>query len=416
MPLVLTDQQRQILDGKKGTFLQRYMEWMYKWGTAMGARRMIPVENVLTGGLSAPGHMMAGASRNAVEKQREWMKALCRHRVKCTTFAHIAALDLESPTYIGTEPEDISFQQELIELGRQAGIHMTWTCTPYLVGNVPTKGQICAWTESHAVVYINSFLGARSTRHGGDSAIAAAVLGFVPEFGVLLDENRRAELLINVSTELETDTDWGLLGYYVGKIAGLRSPAFKNVAPPRLESAKQLCAGLATSGGVTMCHIIGVTPEAPNEETVFPMGQPREVYTVGRSELEETRDCLQNAKSDDIDFVYMGCPHATLQEIGEAARLLEGRRISENVSLVITMPYAIKAYAERLGYAEIIRRAGGHLMTDTCPCSAVFPKKRRMITNSVKHAHYSRAILGNEVILANSDDCIASAIAGRWVR
>ena len=105
-------------------------------------------------------------------------------------------------------------QKEIADMAAKAGFIPTFTCAPYLVGNVPLKGEICAWTESSAVVYANSILGARTTRHGNESAIAASLLGVVPEFGVLLDENRKGTLRIDVSAYLDSPTDWGALGYF----------------------------------------------------------------------------------------------------------------------------------------------------------------------------------------------------------
>ena len=174
---------------------------------------------------------------------------------------------------------------------------MTYTCAPYLVGNVPVKGEICAWTESSAVVYANSILGARTTRHGTESAIAAAAAGFVPEFGVLLDENRRATLQVDVTDDqlAQSPTDWGALGYFTGKAAGLEVPVFNGTPPPtRQEDAKQLCAALASGGGVTMCHVAGVTPEAATLEQALRWAQAKQQVVFG----DQQRDEMLRAPAD----------------------------------------------------------------------------------------------------------------------
>ncbi len=99
---------------------------------------------------------------------------------------------------------------------------MVWTCVPYFIGSIPLKGEICAWAESSSIPFCNSVLGARTTRHSQTSPMAAAVLGITPEFGELLDINRFGEILVEVTIELNSSTDWGASGYYVGRITGLR--------------------------------------------------------------------------------------------------------------------------------------------------------------------------------------------------
>ena len=276
------------------------------------------------------------------------------------------------------------------------------------------KGQICAWTESHAVIYINSILGARSTRHGNESAIAAAVTGWVPEFGVLRTENRRARLLVEVKAELANDTDWGCLGFFAGRVGGLRIPAFMGLRPPRLEAARQLCAALATSGGAPMFHIVGVTPEAPTLEAALQKRQPDETVAFGRRELADVYDTLRTDTGPEIDLVYFGCPHATLQEVVEIAMALRGKTIHTDARLLVSMSYGTEMQGRRLGFVQEIEQAGGSIMTDTCPTNALWPYPRRMATTAVKTCFYAQNLLGCEVVLASLPDCIRVAETGRW--
>jgi len=314
-----------------------------------------------------------------------------------------------------------------------AGYLPTYTCAPYLVGNVPVQGEICAWTESSAVVYANSILGARTTRHGTESANAASLLGVVPEFGVLLDENRRGTLRLEVTVQLDCPTDWGALGYWAGRRAGLGIPVFCGLRRPTQEEAKQLCASLASSGGVTMCHIVGVTPEAPTMEAAFQGSAPSVSGIFDERARAETVASLSAHTGAEIDTVILGCPHASLREIAQIAALLEGKRVAEGVRLWVSTARGTQRNAAYLGYVATIEEAGGRVLCDTCPTNMRIPA-RRIVTPGFKQAHYARGMtslerlgiegepgcapgLGSavETILADTPACICAAIEGRWL-
>ncbi len=414
----LTAAQRAILDGERGAFPAKCLKWLVDWGEAMGAGRLIPVENTMPAYLSAPCHTLKGASAQQIEEYLQFIREFCEHPVTCTATSHIARFDFDDPALMDAGPDQLAAQQKLIDLALESGITLTWTCTPYLAGNVPQMGQICAWTESHAVVYINAFLGARSTRHSGETALAAAITGFVPEFGALLTEGRRADLLIDVTVDMKTDMDWGALGYFAGKHANIRTPAFRGLRPCRIEAAKQLCAGVATTGGSTLLHIVGVTPEAPSEAAIFRDGKPKEVYAFGPQEMQAVRETFAGRPGQAVDVVYFGCPHATLQEIVEIAKLIRGKQVQSGLQFIVATNYGLKATAKRLGFARIIEEAGGKFMVDTCPLQAPYLDRFKawncMASNGVKQVHYARAILGCQGILGTTEECVQAAVTGRW--
>ncbi len=144
------------------------------------------------------------------------------------------------------------------------------TCTPYQVGNVPVKGEHCAWMESSAVVYINSVLGARSNVEGRESTGAAMLTGKIPYWGYHLDENRLGTDLVEVEWDVQSMMDWGLLGYYIGEVVGERIPVLSGVRyVPNLYRIKHFGASAASSGGVELFHIPGITAEANSLEEAF---------------------------------------------------------------------------------------------------------------------------------------------------
>ncbi len=410
----LTPEQRGILDGARGEYLARCMSWLVEWGEVMGARRLVPVDNTHML-LPVPNLVARGASQATMDRYVAELREACAYPVHpgCTCTIHTAFVTLDELKVPENDPEQVRLQKELSDAAAAAGYIPTFTCAPYLVGNVPLKGEICAWTESSAVVYANSILGARTTRHGTESAIAASLLGVVPEFGVLLDENRKGTLRIEVTAELDSPTDWGALGYYAGRLAGLGIPVFNGLRRPSQDEAKQMCAALATSGGVTMCHIAGVTPEAPTLQDAF-QGKVPDAFDVFHDRtLEQTYASLRTHSGNEIDSVILGCPHASIGEIAGIAMLLRGRHIAEGVRLWIDTARATKANADFMGYTQIIERAGGRILCDTCPTNMRM-QARRIVTHGFKQAHYARGMLGAEVIIAETEACIRSALSGRW--
>ena len=414
--MILTPEQKAMLDGAKGPRLAEHLRLLIEWGQAFGAQRLVPVESVMVNGLSVPNRNLGDMGDNLVDGYVDYIESCLETPVAVPSFSHGTMIDLQRAGTHDSDMRQVPAQEGLLDQARQSGIALTWTCAPYLIGNIPVKGQICAWTESHAVIYINSILGARTTRHGNESVVAAAVTGWVPEFGVLLTENRRARFVAQVETELANDADWGCLGFFAGKVGRLRIPAFVGLPSPRLEAARQLCAALATSGGAPMFHIAGVTPEAPTPADALQGTAPEETVVFGREELSGVYADLCTHTGPEIDCVYFGCPHATLQEIIEVAMALRGKRVHEDVALVVSTCYAIEMQARRLGFAQEIEAAGGAMMADTCPTNTLWPRPRRMATPAIKTAYYAQNILGCEVVLASPDECLGIAVSGRWDR
>jgi predicted aconitase len=410
----LTAEQHAILDGAQGAYPAKCMRWLVEWGEVMGARRLVPVDNthVL---LPVPNSMARGASPQTIERYMADLWQACSHKThpRCTCTVHTLFVTLDDPDLPENDPEQLKMQQDLNTMAVEAGYIPTFTCAPYLVGNVPLKGEICAWTESSAVVYANSILGARTTRHGTESAIAASLLGLVPEFGVLLNENRKGTLRIEVTAALENPTDWGALGYFAGKLTGLGIPVFDGARRPTQAEAKQLCAALASSGGVTMCHIAGVTPEAPTLEAAFHGAVPEITATFDERARLEMIVSLRTHTGDEIDTVILGCPHASLQEVAQIAALIRGKRVAEGTRLWVNVAHTTKLAARAMGYAAIIEAAGGTLLSDTCPTNLRVPAAR-IVTPGFKQAHYARGMTGAEVIVADTPSCIEAAVSGRW--
>ena len=283
---------------------------------------------------------------------------------------------------------------------------------------MPTRGEHCAWMESSAVIYCNSVLGARTNTEGRESTGAAMLTGKIPYWGYHLDANRRGTHLVELGIEVATTFEWGMLGYYIGEIVQERVPVVTGVRQvPNLQRLKHFGAAASSSGGVEMYHLVGVTPEANSTEQAFGGNRPAATLRYGAVERQATWEKLNSTARDrDVDYVMLGCPHYNLEQIWEACRLLEGRRVHENTELWIFTPRAIKAVADQNGYTKIIEDAGAYLMSDSCSAmSRAMPKGTRVAAlDSAKHAHYLPAIMGVQAWFGTTADCIDAACTGKW--
>ena len=207
----LTKQQQSLLNGEMGKAARQSMEILCALGKIYGARGMIPVTSSQISGVSYKTIGGAGL---------EYLQDLAKKgaRVAIPSFLNPAGMDSEQWKEVGVPEAFAKKQLEVLSAYRSMGITMSCTCTPYLVGMRPKQGEHVAWSESSAVCFANSVLGARTNREGGPSALAAAICGCTPNYGLHLDENRIAKLLVKVEAKLSGMSDYGALGAYVGEI------------------------------------------------------------------------------------------------------------------------------------------------------------------------------------------------------
>jgi hypothetical protein len=168
---------------------------------------------------------------------------------------------------------------------------------------------------------------------------------------------------------------------------------------------------------VELYHIPGITPEMPTVEAAFGGAAPPSPAVYGPAERRAMYETLNEiGTSADVDFVLLGCPHASVDQIRSAAAALDGKRLSPSTELWIMAPRALKDVADRSGYTEVIQRAGGRVLADSCPAmSRAAPKGTRVFaTDSAKQAHYLPAILGIEAWFGTLEECVDAAVTGRW--
>jgi len=307
---------------------------------------------------------------------------------------------------------DADHMRRTHEAHKALGCRLTYNCTPYMDTNIPFPGEVIAFSESSATPYVNAVWGARTNRESAQSAMCAAITGYVPEYGLLLDENRKGTVLVDVKARMDGDFAYSLLGY-MGKKIGPGIPVFAGL--PRYitpEAFRNLGAELNTSGAYGMYHVVGSTPEAPTLEAAFGGKQPERSVEITDADLAEV---LEKEITDPghckIDFALFGCPHFTVREVREIAGMLEGKKLA--VPLWVMTNALTKDTAAKMGLLDVIRAAGGDVVEDTCsdqPCWHLY-KGKVGVTESPKLAYYPRK-RGLKFVIRDLKTCVEAALEG----
>lgn len=404
----LTEKERDLLDGKHGPGLKKAMEILIALGKIYGAKDMVMVTSAQIAGVSYKNIGDPG-----LEFLTDWAEQNARAHIPA--FMNPAGIDRQLWRQLGFPEAFAQKQLEIIEVLKRMGVRATLTCTPYHIAIVPQKGEHIAWSESSAVSYANSVLGARTNREGGPSALAAAFCGRTPRCGLHLHSNRLATHRVLVHCQLKSSADFGLLGHLVGKRVGNGVPFFQGIDLPADETERTVClkalgAAMAASGAVALYHIEGFTPEVRSygERMVKP-----DAGVVDIKDLEAARFSL-NHSSDQIDLVTLGCPHASLEELRAIAELIGGRRLQKPIWVATSS--IVREDARAQGLVDVIEQAGGRVLADTCMVVAPLEEMgiKFIATNSAKAATYLPSHQGAIVRFGTTEQCIEAAIRGRF--
>ncbi len=299
----------------------------------------------------------------------------------------------------------------------------TWTCAPYQTVMRPSFGQQIAWGESNAIVFANSVLGARTERYPDLFDICCAITGRAPAIGLHLAENRTGQLLFRLIDIPETlqqrDDFYPVLGNLIGKAALDNIPVIDGMSEtPHEDQLKAFGAAAASSGGVALFHMVGVTPEAPTLENAFHGQPPLEAIDITMDALRESRRALTHTNSHRLDMVVLGSPHFSLAEFKRLAPLLKGKQRHPDVKFLVTSSRAMTQLAEKVGFLEPLEAFGAQITVDTCILTSPMlpPEIQNLMTNSAKFAYYTPGLLSREIAFGSLEDCVNSAVAGEIVR
>ncbi len=397
--MYLTKDEERMLRGEEGYAVKKSMEILTALGNIYGAESLVQVGSVQVAGVSY---------HNLGDAGLQYLNELAKDgKVKVLTTLNPAGMDLEDWKKLRISKEFAEKQNLVIDAFRKMGIIISCTCTPYLIGNLPRYGEHIAWSESSAVTFANSVIGAKTNREGGPSALAAAFVGKTPCYGLHLDEKRIPDTHVSVRATLEKFSDWGALGHCIGKTVENKIPYITGIKDVGLDELKSFCASVVTYGSKPLFYMKGITPGSERHEP------PKEKVTVEDEDLRDAYEAI-NDNVDTIDFVCIGCPHCSIKEIARVAELLEGKKISPNTEFWIASSRQMKHLADKRGYTETIENAGGKFACDTC--MAVAPLKgrfRSVATTSAKGCYYSRHN-NMKTRLGSLEECVEAAVKGKW--
>jgi predicted aconitase len=376
-----------ILAGEQGETRQKMLELLVALGKVFGAERLVLIKSA----------QVSGASYKTIgEYGLHWLNSL---DAKAVVPAVLNPIGMPRGRWqeMGVDPDFAMKQQAVVAAYERLGIVLECTCTPYYLYET-SFGDHLAWSESSAVSYANSVIGARTNREGGPSALAAALIGKTPCYGLHLKENRRPQVVIDVQigTRNRTIADYGALGYHVGKLVGNRIPYFTGIHPER-DQLKALGAAMAATGAVALYHVEGVTPEA----------QKNLVDITGLEKIPvELQEIANIFREVPVDAVALGCPHCSPEELGTLARLLAGKRVTKPLYIFASQG-VIDANQKSV---NTIEKSGAKVYADTCMVvSPVMEQYQGIMVNSGKALAYVPDMCGGIARIGTTEECVKVA-------
>ncbi|MDR0439210.1 MAG: aconitase X catalytic domain-containing protein [Methanocalculaceae archaeon] len=379
-----------LLDGEYGESRQKMMEILLTLGKIYDAERFIPVKSV----------QVSGASFKTIgEAGLKWLSGIDAKAV-VPAFLNPIGMPRSGWEELGI-PQSFAEKQNLVnDAYIRLGIRPTYTCTPYYF-SIVERGDHIAWSESSAVSYANSVLGARTNREGGPSALATALTGKTPEYGLHIVKNRLPQIELRLdepeATKKWTNAEYGALGVIAGAIVGTRIPLFMNLRSNR-DMLKSLGAAMAASGAVALYHVNEITPE-----TRFPFFKKhitedeREVVTI------EVADVLNVFKEIEVTAVAIGCPHLSKEEVDHVAKLLSGKKTI--IPFYVFVAEEMKASCtEELA---VIAKSGAKVVPDTCiVVSPLIDHAGAVMTNSGKAYSYLLGMCDVAPRMGTLEECV----------
>jgi len=375
--MFLTKHEERVLDGELGPIKAKAMRILATLGDIFEADKLIPIESVQVSGVSFKTIGEAG-----LNFLQDWSTA----KVVVETRMNPAGMDLVDWETMGISEEFARKQLRIVAALTSMGIKKSCTCTPYHAGLIPQKGTHIAWSESSAVIFANSVLGAMTNREGGPSALSAALIGKTPNYGMHLKKNRIGETVFEIDFDL-TNLDFSLLGYLIGKHSKNKIPIIKGINRATQLQLKALGAGAAASGGVPLFMIKEITPE-------YKVIEKPERFKVDYNDLTDIQEELTDC--DNPDIISFGCPHCSLGEVKEVVK-----KIKTDKEIWICTTREVKEKIENTP-------PNVKILSDTC--MVVTPIEQLGIkclaTDSTKSAHYSQNLSKIKTLVKSREELI----------
>ncbi|EIL6545348.1 DUF521 domain-containing protein [Salmonella enterica] len=426
----LTETEQAYLAGDAGPGVQKCMQVLVSFSKAFGAPKLVNI---------ASAHVIPNIPLGLLDMLTQGVDTL---PVMTTLHPHMSALCPKSWSSMGIDMQYA--HTRLPDIKRRAalfaekGFNQTYTCYPAMVGNLPKKGDYVSWIGSGGQVLVNSMIGARCNRDGALLTLAAAITGRAPYYGLFLESNRLAEVLVTfdgLDANQLSKVELSAIGYYLGAQAKSHNIVIDGIDRELgMDHLKQIMIPLTVTGSVGICHVLGVTPEADTLKDALGGCHPVKKISVDRDILNHSLALYApnngmgvpllspqanvTVKRDIVptDMVVLGCPHLTIQEIRLLAGLLVGKHIPDHKHLWIGLAHQQYQLAREMGYAEIIERAGGVMVSacmSTIPDSPIPAQVNFVMTSSMKAAHYITQLNQKRLSVGVADiECCIQSLLG----
>ncbi len=403
--LALTLQDREMLDGTKGRPVQLAMRMLCRMAAAQGAQALTDVTRA-----HIDGCIYAHPANLIFAQEMAAMGA----RVRVPTTINAISVDRDNWQRQGVPPVFGNPAAQLADAYVTMGAQPTFTCAPYLLEDAPAQGEDIGWSESNAVIYANSVLGARTVKHPDYLDLFIAITGRAPLSGVYLPEERRARRVVEVDLpEGADDALWPMLGWLVGRASPDRIPLLTGLerASPDADALKAVCAAFGTTSAAPMLHMSGITPECH-----LPPASGADRLRIGRSDFADAWSVF-NGGPEQVDLVALGSPHFSLAETRRFAALMRGRQRHAHTEVIVTLGRGVLQTARAEGLIAVLQAAGVQVYPDICLCSITEPlfppTARTLMTNSGKYAHYAPGLSGRAVRFGSLAQCADTAVSGK---
>ena len=410
-----TDYEQEMLNGEHGEGKKFAMEIIAQVGELYGADHLLPITKA---------HIDTAAYTTICDAGVDFVKYFADQGIKVSVPTTVNSLSHDRFHWkdLGCDEHTAETSKEVMQAYQKMGVIQSWTCAPYQTANIPRFGEVVSWSESNAVNYINSVIGAHTERLPDMFDVCCAVAGRVPAYGLYLKENRKGDVLFRLegfgSDRFHNTADFSLLGYYIGQKVGTKIPVIEGL--PREATGDQLkllSAALAAGGSVALFHCVGLTPEAVTIEDAFQGDKDYEIQIVTPDELQALEQTLDTAEDHHADVIMLGCPHASVNEMLEIADLLNNRKVDESVNFWLMTSEDQYHVADETGIIDRLLKAGVKVTRDTCFMLTITGDKWRgktMVTNSTKGAMYASDINGVKVHIGSTEECVEAAVNGEW--
>ena len=400
-----------LLDGKRGKAMQFAMETIVAAAKIESAESLIDISfaHINSCFYSGRAHL-------------DFVLFLLQHdaRLAVPTWTNTGLVALED--FSVRDPfssNEVDEARQLMEAYVQLGCKPVWTCAPYQLPGRPQLGDHIVGSESNAVSFYNSVIGARSNKYGDFFDVCAALIGKVPLAGLHCDEARRSRVLFrldDIPRQIRaSDIFYHLLGHLIGRQCGSLVPVIGGLPDSTDEDdLKAISAAGSSSGSVPLFHAVGITPEAATLDDACQNQAPEKTVSLSVADLQSAREELGTDSTQALQGIALGTPHFSYTEFERLVGLLQGRCINEKLVFYLTTSRHVYAQAESQGWIGLLETAGVKIITDTCTyfSPAVNGLKGKVMTNAAKWAYYAPAMLPVQVVLGSLAECVESAVAG----